>query len=157
VDSRDIATDGGCFPSVGKSLSSRNLVGEEWVPPGQENGQQECFSHGERSIVQAVPNRAVSDMQTRRDVLGAVTYLAGLTLIASCDSEPKPASTATLFNKEEVHGAIQELDSQIGALEEDAEDFDSENWRDVVPRIKEGAESVRGALETLKKALGYSS
>jgi hypothetical protein len=56
-----------------------------------------------------------------------------------------------------VHGAIQELDSQIGALEEDAEAFDSETWRDVVPRIKEGAESVRGALDDLKKALGYTS
>lgn len=64
----------------------------------------------------AVFKRAVSDMQTRRDVLGAVTCLAGLTLIASCDSEPKPASTA-----------------------------------------KEGAESVRGALDNLKKALGYTS
>jgi outer membrane murein-binding lipoprotein Lpp len=47
--------------------------------------------------------------------------VAGLALVAGCDSEPKPASTATLFNKEEVHQAIQELDSQIGALEEDAE------------------------------------
>jgi hypothetical protein len=56
-------------------------------------------------------------MQTRRDVLAAVTYLAGLTLITSCDSEPKPASTSTLFNKEEVHNAVQELDSQTGALE----------------------------------------
>jgi hypothetical protein len=95
-------------------------------------------------------------MQTRRDVLAAVTCVAGLALVAGCDAEPKPSSTATLFNKEEVHGAIQELDSQIGALEEDAEAFDSESWRDVVPRIKEGAESVRGALDNLKKALGYS-
>jgi hypothetical protein len=31
------------------------------------------------------------------------------------------------------------------------------SWRDVVPHIKEGAESVRGALEDLKKALGYLS
>jgi hypothetical protein len=28
------------------------------------------------------------------------------------------------------------------ALEEDAEDFDSESWCDVVPRIKEGAEKT---------------
>jgi outer membrane murein-binding lipoprotein Lpp len=96
-------------------------------------------------------------VQTRRDVLAAVSCLAGLTLIAGCDSEPKPASTATLFNKEEVHNAIQQLDSQIGALEADVEDFDSESWRDVVPRIKESAESVRGALDDLKKALGYTS
>jgi hypothetical protein len=82
--------------------------------------------------------------------------VAGLALTAGCDSEPKPASTATLVNNENVHGAIQELDSQIGALEQGAEDFDSESWRDVVPRIKEGAESVRGALDNLKKALGYS-
>jgi hypothetical protein len=81
--------------------------------------------------------------------------VAGLALAAGCDSEPKPASTATLFNKEEVHGAIQELDSQIGALEGDVEDFDSESWRDVVPRVREGAESVRGALNDLKKTLGY--
>jgi hypothetical protein len=83
--------------------------------------------------------------------------MTSLALVAGCDSEPKPASTATLFNKEEVHQAVQELDSQIGALEEDAEDFDSESWRDVVPRIKEGAESVRGALDNLKKVLGYTS
>jgi len=67
-------------------------------------------------------------------------------LVVGCDSEPEPASTATLFDKEEVHQAIQELDSQIGALEEAAEAFDSENWRNVVPRVKEGAESVRAAL-----------
>jgi outer membrane murein-binding lipoprotein Lpp len=96
-------------------------------------------------------------MQTRREVLAAAICMTSLALVAGCDSEPKPASTATLFNKEEVHGAIQELDSQIGALEEDVEAFDSENWRDLVPRIKEGAESVRGALDNLKKALGYSS
>jgi outer membrane murein-binding lipoprotein Lpp len=96
-------------------------------------------------------------MQTRREVLAAAICMAGLALVAGCDSEPKPASTATLFDKEEVHNAIQELDSQIGALEGDVEDFDSESWRDVVPRIKEGAESVRGALDNLKKALGYSS
>jgi hypothetical protein len=35
--------------------------------------------------------------------------------------------------------------------------FDSERWRDEVPRIKEGAEAVRSALDNLKKALGYSS
>jgi hypothetical protein len=81
--------------------------------------------------------------------------MAGLALAVGCDSDPKPASTATLFNKEEVHSAIQELDSQIGALEEDADAFDSENWRDVVPRIKEGTESVRSALDNLKKARGY--
>jgi outer membrane murein-binding lipoprotein Lpp len=96
-------------------------------------------------------------MQTRREVLAAVTCVAGLLLVAGCDSEPKPASTATLFNKEEMHNAIQELDSQISALEGDVEDFDSESWRDVVPRVREGAESVRGALDELKKALGYTS
>jgi hypothetical protein len=52
-------------------------------------------------------------MQTRRDVLATVTCLAGLTFMVSCDSEPRQASAATLL----------ELDSQIGALEEDAEDF----------------------------------
>jgi hypothetical protein len=56
-----------------------------------------------------------------------------------------------------VHNAIQELDSQIGTLEGDVEDFDSESWRDVVPRVREGAESIRGALDDLKKAPGYSS
>ena len=96
-------------------------------------------------------------MQTRRDVLAAVSYLAGLALVAGCDSESKPAATATLFNKEEVHSAIQELDSQIGGLEGDADAFDTENWSEVVPRIKEGAESVRSALDELKKALGYTS
>jgi hypothetical protein len=96
-------------------------------------------------------------MQTRRDVLAAVSLLAGLALVVGCESEPKPASNATLFNKEEVHNAIGELDSQIGALEKDADAFDSESWRDVVPRVKEGAESVRGALDNLKKALGYTS
>jgi outer membrane murein-binding lipoprotein Lpp len=81
-------------------------------------------------------------MQTRREVLAAAICMSSLALAAGCDSEPKPASTATLFNKKEVHNAIQELDSQIGALKGDVEDSDSESWRDVVPRIKEGAESA---------------
>ena len=91
-------------------------------------------------------------MQTRREVLAAAICMTSLALVAGCDSEPKPASTATLFNKEEVHNAIQELDSQIGTLGS-VEDFDSESWRDVVPRVREGAESIRGALDNLKKAL----
>lgn len=96
-------------------------------------------------------------MQTRREVLTAISCLAAQTLLVGCDSEPKPAPTATLFNEEEVHHAVQELDSQIGALEEDAEGFDSESWSDVVPPIKESVESGRGALDELKKALGYPS
>jgi hypothetical protein len=53
-------------------------------------------------------------MQTRRDVLAAVSLLTGLALVAGCDSEPKPASTATLFNKEEVHTAKRKCIPQSG-------------------------------------------
>jgi hypothetical protein len=80
-----------------------------------------------------------------------------MALVFGCDSESKPATTATLLNNEDVHRAIQGLDSQIGNLEADVEEFDNGDWRDIVPRVKEGAESIRGALDDLKKALGYSS
>jgi hypothetical protein len=56
--------------------------------------------------------------------------------MAGCDSESKPAATATLLNNEDVHRAIQGLDSQIGSLEADVEEFDNGDWRDVVPRVK---------------------
>jgi hypothetical protein len=96
-------------------------------------------------------------MQTRRDVIDAIGCLAGLVLVVGCDPESKPAATATLLNNEDVHRAVQGLDSQIGNLEADVEEFDNGDWRDVVPRVKEGADSIRGALDDLKKALGYSS
>jgi hypothetical protein len=43
------------------------------------------------------------------------------------------------------------LSIQIGALEEDAEAFDGESWRDEAPRIKVGAEAVRSAPDDMKK------
>jgi hypothetical protein len=50
---------------------------------------------------------------------------------------------------------MTEIDAAVGALEEHADSFDSENWRDVVPEIKSSAEELRSAVDSLRQALGY--
>jgi hypothetical protein len=47
-----------------------------------------------------------------------------------------------------VLGSLEEL-------EESVEDFDNENWRDVVPRVRDGITELRNAVEELRIELGY--
>jgi GAF domain-containing protein len=79
--------------------------------------------------------------------------LSATTLLIGCDTEQKPSHTATLLNNSEVQEALKSLASAIDNLVGDVGDFDSKNWKEVVPEVTSGAEEVSGAFERLRRAL----
>ena len=74
---------------------------------------------------------------------------------AGCNQEPKPSSTATLFNDQKVHDAMKALIDALEALESGVDDFDTTSWREVVPQVKADVGEVRSAVDTLRAELGY--
>jgi outer membrane murein-binding lipoprotein Lpp len=90
----------------------------------------------------------------RKFALVALTSAAAM--VAGCDSEPKPDPVAMLLNNGNVHQAVQNIDDAIANLEGDVDDFDDDDWRDVVPNVKSSADEIREAFDQLKTALGYS-
>ena len=99
----------------------------------------------------------IADSMKRRDLFLSFAGAAPGLLLLGCEAESKPAATATLTNNQAVHDATQTLDTVAGDLEQDAEAFDSDNWRDVVGQVKEHIEQLRGAVDDLRAALQYSS
>jgi hypothetical protein len=91
----------------------------------------------------------------RRALLIALTSVP-LIFLTSCDTEPKPSATATLFNADEVHEAMKFLLAVVNDLQNDVGQFDLENWRDVVPNVRVATAEVASAVAKLRKALGYS-
>jgi hypothetical protein len=91
-----------------------------------------------------------------RRVFALAAAGASLAVLSGCDSNPKPSHTATLLDNDKVHEAMSAVDSALAGLENNVENFDSDNWRDVVPEVKSGTEELRDALDSLKLALGYS-
>ncbi len=88
----------------------------------------------------------------------AVMAMTGAVAILSpgCESESKPDSTATLFNREGVHNAMQGLVTALETLESDVDGFQTTNWREVVPEVESAVIDLRSAVEELQKELGYS-
>jgi hypothetical protein len=89
----------------------------------------------------------------------ALLVFAGATTCFSTgcgDKEPKPSFTGTLTNNDEVHAALKGIVQAADELTSNVEKFDTENWRDVVPKVRSAAENVTGAVIELGKALGYS-
>ena len=81
--------------------------------------------------------------------------MVGSLAITACDNEPKPSTTASLTNRDKIHSAMSSLEDAVSGLETAVNDFQSDNWRDVVSRVTEESEAVRGALDDLRTALGY--
>lgn len=79
-----------------------------------------------------------------------------VTVAVGCNSEPKPSSTATLTNNDEVNSAMNSLDNSIGSLESSVGTFEDENWRAVVPYVQTDTINVRDAYRRLRRALGYT-
>lgn len=91
----------------------------------------------------------------RRDAFRSLFGLGAAGVLIGCDSEPKPDTTATVFNREKVHQAVLQLDSEVASLESHAEDFGTTNWKEVVPKVENDAANLRGALDDLMHELGY--
>jgi hypothetical protein len=74
-------------------------------------------------------------------------------LLTGCDTEQKPAATATLLNNSEIQSALKNLADAIDTLVGDVGEFDSNNWREVVPQVTSSSEEVSSAFEALRHAL----
>jgi hypothetical protein len=79
--------------------------------------------------------------------------LSASALLIGCDTQQKPAHTATLLNNSEVQEALKSLAGVIDNLVGDVGDFDTKPWTEVVPEITSGTEEVSGAFERLRRAL----
>ncbi len=79
-----------------------------------------------------------------------------VTVAIGCESEPKPSTTATLLNNDDVQSAMRSLDYSIGGLESAVGGFDDDNWREVVPDVQTDTANVRDSYRRLRQALGYS-
>jgi hypothetical protein len=90
-----------------------------------------------------------------RRAFSALIPGALLLVLSGCDEEPTPSSTATLTNNEEVHQAMKSVVTALESLESNVDDFDTTNWREVVPEVKNDAEELRAAVDSLRSALGY--
>ena len=73
--------------------------------------------------------------------------------LIGCDTDQKPAATATLLNNPELKEAMKAVDSAIDGLEGDGGRFEDENWREVVPDVQSVASDVRDAFDSLRRAL----
>ncbi len=94
-------------------------------------------------------------MRHRRELLTALS--GGMLLFsAGCENEPKPSATATLTNNDAIHSAVQALLSTVASLQSSVAEFDTEDWRSVVPNVRSAASDVDSAVSSLRTALGYS-
>ncbi len=89
-------------------------------------------------------------MNRRQFALAAASYSA---LLTGCDTEQRPAATATLLNNNEIQSALKNLADAIDNLVGDVGEFDSNSWRDVVPKVTSSSEEVSSAFESLRHAL----
>jgi hypothetical protein len=86
----------------------------------------------------------------------ALVTLSVSALIIGCDTDQKPSHTATLLNNSEVQESLKSLASAIDGLVADVGNFDTQNWKEVVPEVTSSAEEVSGAFERLRRALQVS-
>jgi hypothetical protein len=84
-------------------------------------------------------------MNRRAFTLGGV--FVGASALVGCDSDPKPSHTATPLGNDKVHEAMTAVDGALANLEGDVGNFDTDNWREVVPEVKSGTEELRRALD----------
>jgi hypothetical protein len=82
-----------------------------------------------------------------------ITALSASTILIGCDTDQKPSHTATLLNNAEVQEALKSLADAIDNLSGDVRDFDTKNWKEVVPEVTSGTEEVSSAFERLRRAL----
>jgi outer membrane murein-binding lipoprotein Lpp len=93
-------------------------------------------------------------MNRRQFALASIA--SSVTVLAGCDTEPKPDPLATLLNNPAVHEAFKALEDASSSLESNVDAFDTDNWRDVVPTVKTDSADIADGIEALKRALGYS-
>lgn len=85
-----------------------------------------------------------------RNILSAVAALS--LLAASCASGPRRSPQPTPAERMgTLTGQIDDLERRVEELNSNVERFDFENWRDVVPDVRNDAEDLSRILEDLKR------
>jgi outer membrane murein-binding lipoprotein Lpp len=94
-------------------------------------------------------------VMNRRD-FAVAAMTSSVLAVAGCDNDQKPARTSTLLNNSGVQEAMKAVEDAIGGLESNVDNFDDENWREVVPEVKTSATDVRDAFDRLRQELGVA-
>ena len=97
------------------------------------------------------PRRDLALDEPRRSILLGIATL-GATALSACTpkEEAKPDAVSTLVNHDKVVNAMDELVSAVDELNQAIGAFDDDNWREVVPMVRDAASGVDSALSTLK-------
>jgi GAF domain-containing protein len=82
--------------------------------------------------------------------------LSATALLAGCNTDQKPSHTATLLNNSGVQDALKSLADAIDNLVGDVGEFDTKDWKEVVPEVSNGTEEVSATFERLRNALRVS-
>ena len=95
-----------------------------------------------------------SPSEPRRRLLVALGGLSAATALVACAKKDDPAAVVPGGKKhDKVATALDSAVAAVGALTDAIDRFDNDNWRDVVPDVKQAAANVSSALDDLKTAL----
>lgn len=86
----------------------------------------------------------------------ALAVASSVACLTACDNDQKPSTTATLLNSGDVQDALKGLSSAIDSLESEVGNFETEDWKEVVPEVNNAATEVRDAFDRLRRALGVT-
>ena len=83
-----------------------------------------------------------------------IAFIAGVALgscaLTSSNTQPQNQSTvsaAVTDNEVSVYETCDEVAGAISDLQDAIAEFDYENWREVVPKVKEAADDLEAALD----------
>ncbi len=88
-------------------------------------------------------------MERRRILLG----LVGAMSISAVGCDNVACRDAEIVD--DVEKMVDDIESAVSDLESRIGNFDSENWRDVVPEVRSTAQDVGSAVDELRKHLNY--
>jgi hypothetical protein len=89
--------------------------------------------------------------EPRRTLLLGIATLGTVSLQAcSPDGDAKPSAAATLVNHDKIAKAMADLNAAVDGLNQAISGFDDDNWRDVVPTVRQAATDVDSAVTTLR-------
>jgi hypothetical protein len=90
--------------------------------------------------------------QSRRALVLTVATTA-LAALAACSKDEGPNVRATSNNFEKVKSKVGDLESAVESLMQAIGRFDDDNWREVVPDVRNAASEVESVLADLKEAM----
>jgi hypothetical protein len=97
----------------------------------------------------------LSSMNKRRAFLARLTGTTALLALGGCDHKRRQSAPATPSLDEHIHKAVVAMAFALGGLQGSVGEFDTKDWRYVVPEVQDDTKKVSTAFTELKRALGY--